>query len=413
MGNVVWLVLLFTAAVVTALAFGSNDGLVSIFWGGWRADLSMNLFLIGLVLLCALVMMAAKAVLSLISLPRRSAQWRANRRQLAAQAALREALAEYFSARYGRALKAAGRALELAEETQEDREFNVLAHLLAAGSLHRLQDGLRRDAQLKRLFRMLRDKGGNRRADDGARLVAAEWALDDGQASRAVELLSELPPGTARRTQALRLRLRAARMERQPVEALHMARLLANHQAFSPEVARGLIRSLVAEALSHVHDEEQLTRLWRQFDAADRRDAQVVARTASRAAAIGAHAHAREWLEPMWERLGALEPDEREQIALAMIDASHGIGPEWLSRLESAARDFAQEPAVLAAVGTAFAERQLWGKAQRLLERAADAPSLPSAVRRRAWMRLSAMAGAQGDDERVRRCERAAVAIDI
>ena len=140
---------------------------------------------------------------------------------------MREAQAEYFSARYGRAFKAARQALALAEEGgSDDREFKVLALLLAAGSLHRLQDGTRRDAQLKQLFALLQSPGGNRRADDGARLMAAEWALDDGQADRATALLSDLPPGTARRTQALRLRLRAARLDRKPAEALHMARLL-------------------------------------------------------------------------------------------------------------------------------------------------------------------------------------------
>ena len=242
--------------------------------------------------------------------------------------------------------------------------------------------------------------------------MAAEWALDDGQADRATALLSDLPPGTARRTQALRLRLRAARLDRKPAEALHMARLLANHQAFSPDVARGLLRSLAGEALDGVHDVAQLTRLWRQLDGADRRDAQVVSRAARRAAQLGAHDIARDWLQPLWERLSSLDADERERVALALVGASPGIGPDWLPRLESAARDFAQEPAVLAAVGTAFAERQLWGKARRLLERAADAPRLPAPARRRVWLRLAAMALAEGDEERARQCEKAAVAVD-
>lgn len=412
MGNVIWLVLLFAVAVVSALAFGRNDGLVSIFWSGWRADLSLNLFLIALVLLCALLMVAAKAVLSLISLPRRAALWRAERRERAAQAALREAQAEYHSARYGRAFKAARQALELAEEGRDDREFKILAHLLAAGSLHRLQDGARRDAQLKQLDQLLRRKGGTRRADDGARLVAAEWALDDGQVDRAIELLSALPPGAARRTQALRLRLRAARLARQPAEALHMARLLANHQAFSPEVARGLLRSLTGEAMEQVYDLDQLKRLWLQFDAADRRDGQVAAKAATRAAQLGAPAVGREWLLPLWERLAAHDADDRERLALALIDAVAGLGPEWVPRLEAAARAHPNEPAVLAAVGTAFAERQLWGKARTLLERAADAPRLPAVVRRRAWLRLAAMAQAEGDDARARLCERAAAHTD-
>ena len=80
--------------------------------------------------------------------------------------------------------------------------------------------------------------------DDGARLLAAEWALDDRDGPRAEALLAELQPGVARRTLALRLKLQAARLERRPMDALHTARLLANHQAFSSTAAQGLLRSL-------------------------------------------------------------------------------------------------------------------------------------------------------------------------
>ena len=33
---VVWLVLLFVLAVVAATTLGTNDGLVSFYWSGWR-----------------------------------------------------------------------------------------------------------------------------------------------------------------------------------------------------------------------------------------------------------------------------------------------------------------------------------------------------------------------------------------
>ena len=90
MRNVIWLVLLAVAAVVAAVTFGRNDGLVSIFWGGWRADLSFNLAVILLLVGGATVMIAAQALLVLVTLPERAAEWRALRRERAAQAALRE-----------------------------------------------------------------------------------------------------------------------------------------------------------------------------------------------------------------------------------------------------------------------------------------------------------------------------------
>ncbi|MBT9488344.1 MAG: heme biosynthesis protein HemY [Rubrivivax sp.] len=413
MRNVIWLVLLATAAVVAAVTFGRNDGLVSIFWNGWRADLSLNLAVLTLLVAGGVALFAAQAMMTLLTLPQRAAEWRALRRERIAQAALREALAEYFSARYSRAHKAARKALELhADGAGTDREYAVLAHLLAAGSLHRLADRPRRDEQLERLNALLRETGGVRRADDGARLAAVEWALEDRDGARANGLLAELPPGVARRTQALRLKLRAARLVRAPLEALHTARLLANHQAFSPAVAKGMLRSLAAEALREVHDADQLKRLWQRLDNSDRRDPQVVARAAEQAARLGVADEGRAWLLPFWERLATLEPEDRERVALALMRCAAGISTDWLPRLDSAVLTFGHEPAVLAAVGAAFAERQLWGKARLVLEQAARATDLPADVRRLAWRRLAALAREEADDKRASACDRAAAELD-
>jgi HemY protein len=413
MRSIIWLVLLFLVAVVAATTLGSNDGLVTIYWRGWRTDLSLNLFVIIVLGSCLVVMLAVQALNSLVSLPRRAGEWRALRRERAAQAALRESLTEYFSARYGRARKAAQRALSIADGTPvlaNDAEFVMLGQLLGAGSLHRLQDKPRRNETLRRALKAVRN--GPRGSEDAARLLGAEWALEDRDAARALEALEALPPGAARRTHALRLKLQALRLARRPLEALHTARLLANHQAFSPVVAQSLLRALAGETLEGAHDIQQLRRLWGQFDAADRRDAPVAARAAQRAAHLEAAEDGRLWLRPFWDRLSELAREDREQVALALIEARAGIGGEWLPRLESAAQAFGHESAVVAAVGMVFAERQLWGKARRLLEQAAAAPSLPVRTRRLAWRQLAALARQEGDEARAVQSEQAAAALD-
>ena len=419
MRGVIWLVLLFLVAVVAATTLGSNDGLVSIYWGSWRTDLSLNLFVIVMLGSCLVLMSAVQALNALVSLPQRAGVWRALRRERAAQAALREALAEYFSARYGRARKAAQRALLIAADTdvlKADSEFLALGQLLAAGSLHRLQDRPRRDETLRLALKAARggkaSRGGPRSTEEAARLLAAEWALDDRDAARALESLEALPPGAARRTHALRLRLQALRLARRPLEALQTARLLANHQAFSPVVAQSLLRALAGDTLEAAHDVQQLRRLWGQFDPADRRDPLVAARAAARAVHLQASEDGRLWLRPFWERLAELSRDEREQVALALIEARSGIGGEWLPRLESAAQAYGHENAIVAAVGMVFAERQLWGKARRLLEQAAAAPGLPSSTRRAAWRQLAALARQDTDEARALQCEQAAAALD-
>lgn len=414
MRGVVWLVLLATVAVVAATALGRNDGLVSIYWSGWRFDISLNLFIIGFVLGGIALLLALRAAQALLTLPARAHEWRVQRRERAAQAALREALAEFFGARFSRAHKAAQHAVAVHESTPElaaDRETPVLARLLAGASLHRLQDRPQRDRQLEAL-RRLRRSAGPRVVDDGMQLLAAEWAIDDRDAERALALLGDLAPGAARRTQALRLRLRAQRLSGDSASALHTARLLAKHQAFTPSAAQSLLRSLAIDAMDTARDAEQLERIWQQFDPMDRMDTFVAARAARRAGALGGSIRARQWLLPLWERLGELQRDERDALALALLRNLIGLTPDWLVRLQAAEQAFPNDAPLLAVVGSGYAERQLWGKARAPLERAAASPTLAPEARRICWRRLAAQARAEGDEARAARCDREAASID-
>ena len=408
---VIWILLLASAAVVAASTLGTNDGLVSFYWRSWRADVSLNLFLLALIGTCFVIVLAIQGMSALIGLPQRAREWRVARRDRTAQAALREALAQYFGGRYSRAQKAAQRALVIQNDTPElaqDNEFTVLGHLLAAGSAHRMQDRAGRDEQLGRALELSSRSAAARPAEEGARLLAAEWALDDRDAPRALELLGQLPLGVARRTHALRLKLQATRLGRQPQEALKTARLLAKHQGFSKVAAQGLLRSLAFESLDTAHDIDQLRRVWAQFDPIDRRDAFVAARAADRAAALEAFDDARGWLRPFWDQLADIGADERAAIALALVNAMPGIGPEWLPRLEAASTAYAREGAVALAVGCALAERQLWGKARRLLEQAASDSGLASAGRRKSWLSLASLAQQESDPARAAECFEAA-----
>lgn len=398
MRSVIWLVLLFTAAVVAATMLGPNDALVSVFYGTWRLDLSLNLFLFSLVLGVVLLFVALQAVNGLLALPTRAREWRELKRERAAQAALREALAELLAARYARAQRAAQRALDLRADVpwlRDDAQFAALAQLIAASGLHRLQDRVGRDERLKDALAWGKDAGS---VGDGAQLLSAEWALDDRDAPRGLAMLAELPAGVARRTQALRLRLQASRLLKKPLEALQTARLLAKHQGFSALAAQALLRSLALEALDQAHDEEQLRRVWLALDSSDRRDAWVTARAARRARALGQPALGREWLQGPWDQIARADPESRQQLALALVDCASGLGSDWLPRVEGALQAHGHEPALLAAAGVAFAERQLWGKARRPLEQTASANDLPATVRRHALRRLASITREEGDE---------------
>jgi HemY protein len=411
MRSAVWFVLLFAVAVVAAATLGTNDGLVAFYWSGWRLDVSLNLFLLLLFGACFLFVTLIQAVNALVGLPKRAREWRLARRDRTGQAALRDALAQYFGGRYSRAQKAAQRALAIQIHTPElvqDNEFTVLAHLLAAGSAHRLQDRVARDEALRRALEVSQRSAAARSAEEGARLLAAEWALDDRDAPRALELLNDLPLGVARRTHALRLKLQAARLAGHSQDALKTARLLVKHQGFSKAAAQGLLRSLASEALGRAHDVDQLRRTWQSFDAMDRRDPVIAAAAAQRAVALGDPEDARAWLRPFLDHLEELGDDERVLVAEAIANAVAGLGPEWLPQLEAASRTAPRDGAVALAVGIGLVERQLWGKARHLLEQAVADRHLPNTLRRKGWVALAQLAQQEDDAPRAARCFEAA-----
>lgn len=408
MRGVVWLTLLFSVAVVAALTLGRNDGLVSLFWGGWRIDLSLNLFLLGVVAGCMLMFLALHAMRSLLTLPTKAKAWRQAQRERGAQSLLREALVHLWGGRYARAQRSVHRLLSLQESTGEappDRGALALAHLLAAEAAHRLQDRVQRQHQWDAALREALD--GEQR--DAARLQAVGWALEDRDANRALGLLGELPPGTARRSHAMRLRLQAARLSGQTLDALRSARLLTKHQAFAPGIGQSLVRSLALEWLDAARDADQLRQAWVQLEHAERRDPYVVARVALRSVAHGAVADARLYLRPCWDEMRQLSDEERAAVALATLASLEGLGVDWLARLESACQAFPRDPHVGLVMAHALAELQLWGKAKQHLTTAAADLRLSADLRRRTWLRLADMAEHAGSvDERLAAIEQAA-----
>jgi HemY protein len=259
---------------------------------------------------------------------------------------------------------------------------------------------------------LVRGRLGGGTAFDGLQLLSAEWALDDRDAERGMALLAELPPGVARRTQALRLKLQAARQQRRPLDALQTARLLAKHQGFSVPAAQSLLRSLAIEAIDQAYDIDQLRRAWTSLDADDRRDAFVIARAARRANALGQAAQGRQWLQPAWDAIASSSPDDRRELALALVDCAPGIGTDWLPRIEAALSVHGHEPALVAAAGMAFADRQLWGKARRPLEQTASSSAVPALVRRQALRCLAAIAREEGHDEQAQNYDQRAAAVE-
>ena len=210
-----------------------------------------------------------------------------------------------------------------------------------------------------------------------------------------------MPQGAARRTLALRIRLKATRQARKTREALETARLLGKHRAFSPDAAQSIVRSLATEWVGSAHDTVQLLQVWNSLEPAERAMPELAISAAQRLAALGGDpSQVRGWLLPVWERMLA-QPDslpDNQQLKLVQTleSALDGVDADWLARIESAQQRNPRDARLTYLAGAACVERQLWGKAQVLLAQAAqrlqDVP-----LRRNAWRALALLAERRDD----------------
>ncbi|MEI6734074.1 MAG: heme biosynthesis HemY N-terminal domain-containing protein [Comamonadaceae bacterium] len=405
-----WFLGLFGVAAAVALFAGNNQGTITIFWPPYRVDLSLNLVLLLTALLFFFLHLAIRALAALFAMPGLALRWRIQHQERVITLALLDAISHLIAGRFIRARKAAelaldrDRAMTGSESLSYSTRVRALAHLLAAESAQVLQDKSARETH----FRSALAQSSSREAQemrDGIQLRAARWALEDRDAAGALTWLDDLSQGASRRTLALRLRLKAARLARQPRLALETARLLAKHRAFSEMAALGLLRSLALELVATAHDPEQLLTVWQQLDGTERTTPEVAMAACRCLLQMGGDVDiGLGWLLPVWERMvereGALTEVQRINLVLGLESAfALTSGPPqslWLKRIEHAQMTNPGDPVLQYLAGVTCLRLQLWGKAQQLLKQ--SLPRLQHAgLQRSAWAALAELEEQRSD----------------
>lgn len=412
-----WLLALFAIAAASALFAGNNQAVVSIFWPPHRIDVSFNLAVFLLVGLFVLIYVALRALSAVVSLPLEARRWRAQQKERAMYGALMDALAHQLAGRYIRATRSAKNALtqekslaRLAKESGQvpgysplrASQLQSLANLLVAESAQALQNKTLRDEHLQLAMQSSAPRHAQE-VREGVQFRAARWALDDRDASTALDLLEQLPQGATRRTLALRMKLKATRLLRQTADALETARLLAKHRAFSVHAAQSIVRGLALELLNDAHDPAQLQQAWGSLDDSERATPELVVHAASRLMALyGDVDLARSWLLQVWD--AAMQPQSnmgeilRIKLITVLEAGLSSVDAAWLARIEAAQIGRPRDPNLQYLAGMACLNRQLWGKSRQLLSQAALSLQDP-ALHRKAWRALALLAEQREDAE--------------
>lgn len=413
MKSLFWLVGLFATAVALALLMGQNGATVTLFWAPYRVDMSFNLVLAGVLLVFFLLHVALRSLSMLRSLPRQAQRWRMLQRERAVHAALLDALSHQLAGRFVRARSAARQAIEQMdavagqgdEALPRQAQMHAVAHLLAAEAAHTLQDHGMRDRHLAQVLKPA-PSADTTTVREGALLRAIRWAVEDRSLESATRWLAQLPQGASRRTLALRLRLRVARLAQDHTMALETARLLAKHKAFSETASRSILRGLLLANLRGSHDPDQVRATWKVMDAKDRQDPELVLAAIARLQEVSQDdadqsaevtAWCREWVLPIWDQYPELQPSLRLKLVNVLQGVLHAVDATWLARIENMQREHPADPVLQHLAAQIFYQQKLWGKAHLLFQQAAHGLSDPG-LRVQTWARLAQLADMRGDE---------------
>jgi len=348
--GLIWLALLFAVAVALATVGRFDAGQVLLVYPPYRVDVSLNLFVVGIVVAFLLLYAILRFARNLVTMPRRVGAYRARMRTEKANSALRDAVGNLYAGRFSRAEKAA-------RDSLVDEKNRGAAGLIAANAAHRLHEYARRDDWLTQV-------------DDPdlqeARLMAtADMRADGRDADGALAALTEMRSQGGRRIHAQQIALRAQQQLKNWSEVLKLVKTLEKREALHPAVAVRL-RQLAAENLlrDRRHNADALLELWHALTPIERHSPRLADCAAELLIALDRPNEARKIVEEAlaqnWDaRLLRRYPDTAGNDALPLIQ-----------KAEAWRKERPEDGDLLFALGRLCLKQQLWGKAQSFLEAA-------------------------------------------
>jgi HemY protein len=350
-----WLLALFAAAAVLAVAARLDQGYVQVAYAQWRLEMSLLMFGVLALLAFAVLHALLRLVQHAAALPAQVRAFRERRRREQAQGALGDALQAWLEGRYVRAEKEAARAYE-------GGAAPGVAAVIAARAAHELGAPERREQWLERA-----DAAG---AHGAGLLSRAVMALAERDYARARDALRNLQGSGARHIATLRLLMRAERGMRNWQEVLRLTAQLAKRDAIAPALAEDYRNQAHVELLAQSAAERaRFAERWDRIPEREKASPRVALAAARHAHALGLASLAREAVEKAlaadWDATLVSLYGDLPRMAQAERSA------EARSRIERAERwllEHPQDPQLLAALGRLCAQAELWGKAQHYLE---------------------------------------------
>ena len=345
-----WLLGLFALAVALTLA-AHNPGYVLLAYPPYRIEMSLSLFVVGLLALFAFGYLALRLLFAALNLPAYVRRFRSERAHAQGRAAMMEALGAFFEGRYAAAEKAAAHAMELGENSG-------LNPIIAARAAHELREFDRRDAYLAAAE-------GKTVGESTMRLMAAtKFNLDQHRPQAALDTLKALrETGVRDHIGALRLELKAQRQAGDWDGVLDALGRLEKRRAIDVVYAAQMRQQAWLEKIrAQTQDAQTLQSVWRSVPDDVKQHAKVAAAGARAFIRLGVCKSAQQILT------ASLNAQWDSDLVKLYGDCMTGDAVNQIEQAERWLRQYTDDAGLLLALGKLCLHQGLWGKAQSYLE---------------------------------------------
>jgi len=355
-----WTIFLIVLAVALAVLVQTYPGNVLVVVGEWRVQVSLAFGLMLVIVAFAVIYFLLKIIGWLVDAPGRYRDWRAGRREKTEQSQLEQGWAALLEGHYELAEKLLSR---LAGNSRDLRR-KVLSQLSSARAAHEMGEYKKRDEMLG-----LAKQGASTMTHDKSMGVAvavasADLWLEEGQADKALETLMAWKQESQKHVHMMRLLLKAYQLLGNHEKVIETTRMLMRKHALSNDQARSILEKHVALLLRDTKDHAQWLQIWKSLKSEERLYPEIALAGASGFSEQGDHREASKILEL------AIQDSFDARLLAAYSQAPED---QIVARLQKAEKWLSQRPDdvdLLMTVGALCLIGQMWGQAQRYLEKA-------------------------------------------
>ncbi|RIX43086.1 MAG: heme biosynthesis protein HemY [Rhodocyclales bacterium GT-UBC] len=351
MKGLFWILGLFALAVAVALGARMNDGYVLLALPPYRAEISLNLFIVLLSAGFAVFYVVLRGVALTLGLPGRVRDYRVRRQQEKAGLIFQDAVRLLFEGRFGQALKKA-------TEAHAAGIAPGLSALIAARAAQRMRESLKQQGWMERA------KLDDPRTEAATLMLEAEMMNEARRFDDALVALERLQQKQGRHIAALRLELRARQGAGDWNGVLKLSRQLAKRDALPPEVIGEVKTQAHLANIERASSDLGLLGAYLRGVPEEERGRRVVLAAARALAAMGAENEAQKLIE------AALDVTWHSELVVIYGRLNEGELTARIARCETWLRQHPDDAGLLVALGRMCFSQRLWGKAQSYLEAA-------------------------------------------